>query len=238
MKLKSEEEIIIQSKIDGTLSAEEEKQFDNLIRSSEEARNLYNELAGLDQSLKHDAESIPVIDFSGEIMENVSTDVKTIKMTSVILKRWLSYAAVLAVGLFIGGLGVYVGTSSFDTPDVRQISGTMTKPSDGKLVYSKDGNEIEIQQTEYGKWKLLTVAVTSLDNIDIEITDETEKLKESDVSLALSSGKFDLKESRSGKLCYTNNGDNIFQINQTGISGKLKIRFVAGDKEIFNTEEE
>jgi len=244
MKFNPEDEIIIQNKVDGNLSEEEEKRFDELIENSSEARIFYKKLIELDLSLKNDSRDIPAIDFSDDIIEKVrpaksqsQSAKKTILFSSASVKQLISYAAVLLTGLLIGGIGAYVGTTN-TKPDARDISGTIINHAENNQEYSKDGTDIKVQQLKSGKWEILTVAVNSQETVQIEISDKSGKITANDVTLQLSDGKFHFDGVANGKLNYASMGNNVFQINLTEITEKINIHFIVDNQVLFEAESE
>jgi hypothetical protein len=238
-KLEKQDEMIIQNKIDGTLSAQEEKRFKELISTSAEARRLYQSLLNLHLSLKHDSKGIPSIDFSHEIMETVEEKRFASKKKRSGLfpfipgNQFPAYAALLLVGLFIGSMVTYLAVSPGKNQSLMSISGTMAKTSENESAYQEAGTVIKVREFESGEFSLLTVAVNTIDSVYCTIPYTGEKLTEQAVNLLFSSGKFELVKETDRELSYLCIGNNIFIINKNIIPVTSSIRFIKRNKLMY-----
>jgi hypothetical protein len=243
-KLDKQDEMIIHNKIDGTLSAQEEERFNELIRTSSKAQRLYQSLLNLHLSLKHDSKSILPIDFSHEIMgtvveKRITPQKKKSYLFPVIFgDQWLAYVAILVVGLFIGSIVTYLAISPEKNQFVRSISGTMAKTAENEFSYQKAGTEIKVQEFESGGFSLYTIAVNTLDSIYCIIPYKGEKLTEQGVNLLFSSGKFELAKETGSELSYLCTGNNIFVVNKNSIPIASSIRFINKDTLLYEVKAE
>jgi len=124
-KLEKQDELIIQNKIDGILSVKEEERFNELIRTSSEARRLYQSPLSLHLSMRQDSNKIPPINLSPGIMNAVKRkQLNKNRTKSGILSYLLRYAAILSA--FTIGFAIGMSIQSPRIED-HQVSGTVGK---------------------------------------------------------------------------------------------------------------
>lgn len=237
-KLEKEDERIIQKKIDGLLSVQEEERFNELMKNSLQARNLYRGLLDIHRSLEKDSKYTPQIDFAHEIMQTIKSKhaqqsifSKTNKLR---LSAWLAYAAILLIGLFIGSLVTYLGTST-SVPDTNQISGTIAATQEQNFEYNRDGTDIKIQEFKTSKVKISVISINSEDAVQCLISGNNTGITEKNISLQYADGQFHALETANDKLQYVCSGSVVFQICRnidTNLSDSLSIQFVKNGQTI------
>lgn len=243
--MEKQDEIIIQNKIDGTLSAREEERFNELIKTSPEARRLYHNLANLQHSLEDDSMKIPTIDLSQGIMQAVEArqgtqspaPKKPVIFTLTYRSQLLAYAAMLVVGLVIGSIAMYIGAGS-KTPANRDISGTMAKNTGTDYYYSEAGTEIKVQGFKSDEFQIVTIAVNTVDSIYCVIPGDEKRLPEEIVTPMFSDGKFQLSKEHNSELTYLCRGKVIFLATKNDNFKPLNVRFIKQDKMVYEFEPE
>lgn len=236
----TKEEWMIQRKLDGNLSAHEEEQFNDLMRSSAEARSFYQSLLNLHHTIKNDSENIPDIDVSTVVLQRleenqhvpVRSPGKKMRLFRPASPRTLlAYAAILLTGLLIGSVATYM-TKTGQRPARNTLSGTMAKNEGMEGYYAKNGTEIKIQKTEHGNFRLLTFALATDDTIHVTINGEGDKLDKEQVLLLFSEGIFQFMAGNDKSLGYRCSGKHIFQITDERLIKSMNISF-SRNNEIF-----
>ncbi len=218
-----EEELLIQNKIDGNLSAEEEILFRELIENSPKARKFYEDLMSLHHALEIDSKAISSIDFAEEILPAVKSKQKPAKPEMNTWQFWvylsqanfLAYAAILLVGLFVGSIITYLGVSTNQLADERQFSGTISAMPAMNFDYNQDGTQIKVQELLTQKIKIVTVFIQTETPVECDISGTNSKVDEKNVLLQFSEGKFLLVASGDATLRYSCSGWIVFQIKGT-----------------------
>lgn len=229
--MKKEDELLIQKKIDGILTAEEEERFIELIENSVQAHELYRKLLELHHSIVSDAESVPVIDFSKEIMQKLNDHKVRNRFSrfSTFRTNVLAYAAILFVGLFIGSIATYLGTSTNQTIDESQLLGTIADDPEQNFDFNGDGIEIKVREFKTSKVDLTTISINTIDTIQCRIQANNKEFTSRNIKLQFSEGQFQLKDTMNNELQYSCCGSLVFQINRingTKNLDSLLIRFV------------
>jgi hypothetical protein len=221
--LEPKDELIIQNKIDGNLSVEEEIWFKELIENSPPARKFYEDLLSLQHVLGMDSKSIPPVDFAEEILPVVKSKQKPPKHEMDTRQFWaflssvnfMAYAAILMVGLFIGSLMTYLGNSNNQPADERQFSGTISALPAMNFDYNKDGTQIKIQELLTPKVKIATVFIHTEEPVQCSILGSNAKVIGENIQLQFSDGKFLPVVSGNDALQYSCIGWIVFQIKGT-----------------------
>jgi hypothetical protein len=236
-KLQTEDGRIIQKKIDGKLSPREEEQFYELIKISPEARRLFQRLSKLHERLEENSKSIPPIDLSEEIMQQINDRqkvqitgrTKTIRFMPAHSKRLLAYAAVLLLGLFVGGLATYLGTDG-QRPGARDISGTMAKTPETGFYYNENGTKIDIRDFKANGFRAVLVSVSTRDSVYCTIEETQNESSDGYVKLLFSEGVFRKTETinlEERYLCY---GKIVFLVDKNDNFKTPKVRFIKEGK--------
>jgi len=235
-RIEPKDELIIQNKIDRSLSAEEEERFNKLIATSSMARKFYADLLTLQQSLESDSKRIPLVDFSTKIMSEVKG--KQIQLKPEIHKsqfrilpfrtNFLAYAAILLIGLVIGSMATYLATSTHQIADERQFSGTISSLPALNFDYYQDGTQIKVQELLTPEVKIMTVFIHTEETIQCRISGSNARITDKNITLQFAEGKFLFVESGKEALQYSCSGSIVFQIKettQTDPSNKLSLQF-------------
>ena len=237
--LKAKDEIIIQCKIDGTLTEAETARFNKLIETSPEARALYRQLLDLHHVLQADSKEIPLRDISGDVMQLLSEKTTAKRQlpkhsgafSIQFRKNFLAYAAILLLGLVIGSLATYLRTSTETWSDITAVTGTMVQSHETAYLYNKNGTKIKMQQFNSDSFHLLTYAINTKDTVYCTISGIGNELAEQNVELLFAEGSFQLTSANDGVLKYLCVGKNIFQIK--GMENtSFNIRFTNKNKVI------
>ena len=242
-ELEPQDELIIQNKIDGNLSAEEEIYFKELIRTSPQARKFYEDLLSLQHALGMDSKFIPPVDLVEEILPVVKSKQKPAKKEMDTWQFWvylsqanfMAYAAILLVGLFVGSLITYLGVSTNQLTDERQFSGTISARPAMNFDYNQDGTQIKVQELLTPKVKLVTVFIQTGIPVQCSISGINSKISEKNILLQFAEGKFLPVASSDEALQYSCSGWIVFQIKgnpDTGLPNKLSLAFSKNGKVI------
>jgi hypothetical protein len=240
-KIKKRDQIIIRKKIDGVLSAEEEMQFNELIKTSPDALSFYQTEAVMHHSLEYNSRQIPEIDFSDQIIQAVNP-MKIIRrtfpgkiqlFTYVNRIQILAYAAVLVVGLVFGSIATYLGTTHVKMPDVNAVSGTLAKSVGNGYSFNQAGTGIKVQNFKSGDFRMLIVDIATSDTVLCTIKDIQKTELSQNIKLLYSEGNFQPAKQAESEQSYLCSGKNVFVINNVDRFNAGSILFSRKDKLIY-----
>lgn len=234
--LEPKDELLIQNKIDGSLSAGEEIWFDKLIENSPQARKFYEDLLILQKAMESDSKSIPSVDFTEEIVPAVKSKQKPPKPEMSTSQFWIfltnanfmAYAAILLVGLVIGSLVTNRGIPSGQMPDERQFSGTISALPALNFDYNQDGTQIKVQELLTPKVKITTVYIHTELPVQCKISGTSPAITDKNILLQFADGQFLPMETGNEMLQYSCSGWIVFQIkasSESSSSRNLSIEF-------------
>jgi hypothetical protein len=240
--MKNDFKILIQHKIDGTLSDLEEAQFTQLIERSAKARNLYRKLLLLDYSLKANADEIGPIDLSEEVMRSIQpnmsldTAVQLNRLNGILLRRnLLKVAAVLLFGFLVGGATIYFAMNNENVFNRQAISGTLSIiPEAGNTVYSEKDTQIKVYSITAAQLFLTVISIDTEEMIECRIADDLKVLNNENIVQLSDGDGIEITHSENQKIVCTCNGPVVFQI-RTLKGNKLALDFLRDKKEIANT---
>ena len=166
--LTNDDILIIQRKVDGTLTEQEETVFHALTASNPRAAELYKGLLCVQQKLRDDAAGIPAVDVTVDVMAAVEHKTKVRNVFLYGWKRYYAYAALFVLVFTLGVLAANYVIPPLGTWQQEDIAGTMT----GKRAanFKDDKNGIEIHMEEYRKAGSFvnTLFVSSRDSLMVE----------------------------------------------------------------------
>jgi len=237
--MRQNDKILIQKKVDGLLSPTEEKRFETLVDSSSKARKFYRELLTIHHLLEKDAQESKPVDLSHEILREIKTAPRSTqqkntgrRISPVFRQNVLAYAAILIIGMIVGGTLTFFGTYRGNEPDTEQISGTLASVPDEKSYDAKNDTEIKAAEFKSGKVILTTLAVHTGETIHCRILPGNNPLTNDQVTLLFTEGNFQQEEAEEGGLQYACTGSVVFQINRSAPENKsdpLQIDFYRKD---------
>ena len=211
--MKKGDEILIQKKIDGTLSNNEEKAFHNLMTNSSEAADLYNKLKLIDQQLKSDVVDMPQIDISSSVMDKVSeirTRAKAITFSS---QNVMKYAAVLLLGLLIGSAFSMLILNDESLSNKQHLSGTMVARQGSVVLYSKGPIKISQQSISATNFSINIFEVETSSVIEFEIHDKAGNFDKQNIIAVQNSYHINNAYFENGTYTGRIKGPVVFQLN-------------------------
>lgn len=240
-KLKTKEILLIQKKIDCDLSSKEEKQFNNLIKTSDDAKKFYQEMLSIHLSLTEDSEKIKNINITENVLSEIENKRVMSKNHGLILyfsnykRQILSYAAILIIGFFTGYITDQITGGGNDLPDTKKVSGTVIK-SGNIFNFKASGIEIFAQRFDLEKIKMYTISVNTSDSLFIQIDNDNHKLLKENVDIIFSNGEFNSIEASNEQLSYLCKGEVIFQIIGPDDLFSSKILFLKEGRSIYEID--
>jgi len=239
--MKKQYQIIIQKKIEGVLSAREEEQFNELIKTSPEARSFYQKMAILHHTLEFDSGRIPEIDFSDQIIQALKP-VKIIRRPFlekvqhfyvVNRRQILAYAAILMIGLTFGSVATYLAISQVKMPDAKEVSGTIAKPTGDGYAFNQAGTGIKIQNFKSDDFRMVIVDIETIDTVLCTIRDVHNLESMQNIKLLFSNGNFQMVKKDVEEQRYLCSGKNVFLVNNIDSFNMGSISFSRKDKLIY-----
>lgn len=152
---------IIQKKVDGVLSANEEAVFQDLINASHEAKELYEELLNTHRALQQNASEIPPVTFTADVMRRIKGKTAR-KQVFTGSGRFYAFAAMLVLVFVLGILAAYYLTA----PDKFRLSGDLS----GTMARKENGVEIDVQEYNRNGFRMYLIAVSAKDSLYVELS--------------------------------------------------------------------
>jgi len=237
--LTKKNKILIQQKIEGKLTPEEEAAFEQLLFSSEKARVFYLQLKQLHEVIVTNVENTPRIDLVEDVMQRIdATKMENDKIASpkkgvfafTLDRRFLAYAAMLAFGLLIGSVATYFSLNREFGVDNEVITGTMIGGAKHDLSYNNEGNKINITKHESAAFVIYTIAVDSDGIMYCKIEDVKANFTENNLTLVNSNGNFSLIDKDETVYTYLSEGENVFTIYKETDLKSYKLKFYVKGK--------
>ncbi|HRW94655.1 MAG TPA: hypothetical protein P5167_02290 [Bacteroidales bacterium] len=160
--------LLIQRKVDGTLTEHEETVFHALTASNPRAAELYKELLCVQQKLRDDAAGIPTVDVTGDVMAAVE---RKTKVRNVFLYGWKSLYAYAALFILVFTLGVLAANyliPPLGTWQQEDIAGTMTRKHTSAYKDHEEGIEIDMEAFRKEGLFVNALFVKSRDSLKVE----------------------------------------------------------------------
>jgi hypothetical protein len=238
-RIKKLDQEIIQRKIDGVLSPEEEHKFKALMDSSPAALESYRKISLVHHTLKFNTSHIPEVNFADAIMEKIEADKSALKLAAGKFRFFtfgdsrqiMAYAAVLLAGLILGSIFTYYGTTHSGMTEAQQVTGTVARHKGNDLSFSNSGTDINIRKIESGRFLAMIIEVSTLDTIYCSLRSEsqTNSLPE-EIQTLYSEGQSIVTKQGRGYLCQ---GKNIFLVNNAERLMPGSITFSRNGKTIY-----
>ncbi|MFA5302649.1 MAG: hypothetical protein WC395_08190 [Bacteroidales bacterium] len=160
--------LIIQKKIDGTLTSKEEDLFRELTGSNPDAGALYKELLHVQQTLHEDVSRIPAVDVTGNVMAAIKRKSTVKKVSLPGWKRYYAYAALLVVVFTLGVLAANYMIPPLGTWKNEDIAGTMAGKHTSAFKDHDEGIEIDVEEFRKEGLFVNTLFVKSRDSLKVE----------------------------------------------------------------------
>ncbi len=160
--------LIIQGKVDDTLTEKEEAVFHALTGSNPDAAALYKELLCVQQKLRDDAARIPAIDVTGDVMSAIRHKTRVSAVFPGVWKKYYAFAALFILVFALGVLAANYLIPPLGSLNNEELTGTMAgKHTD---AFKDPGAGVEIDMEAYRKEGLLiyTLFVKSRDSLNVE----------------------------------------------------------------------
>ncbi|MBN1927225.1 MAG: hypothetical protein JW798_15435 [Prolixibacteraceae bacterium] len=228
--MKKKDEILIQQKIDGQLRPAEEAKFNQLIAKSGKAKTLYERLLAVDLAIKNDSKNINETDLSDSILETINNNknLKTLKFRKI-NHELLKYAAILILGILLGGTAgiMFIGNNEQIYKD--SISGTITKNIQESKVFTDENTTIEVQGVNLDNSTVTFVAIETSKTIECIIANNNKTISINDVKPLINDTNIELAEENKNSFKYIVNGPVVFQIKNNS-NKALEICFIHDNK--------
>lgn len=234
--MKKKIEKLIQKKIDGALSPKGEDKFSRLIAKSEEAKILYERLLILDQLIKNDSKNIKNVDLSDSILDSLTTGgkknipIKTLQF-KLNKQNLFKYAAILILGIFIGGTAGILFFGNNSEIDQQTIKGTIERKTTDFSIFSDENTSISIQDIYTENISIAIINIKTVNPVECEISGRLHKITQLEIEPLVNNLNIGLYKEEDNRLKYMINGPVVFQVkNQSGNS--LELNFYRDNKTI------
>lgn len=175
-------ESLVARKLDGTLTAEEREELDQLLATSEEHRKYLQQMEQLEKGLKQRAQKRVQADLSLKVMERIQAKKSPGARRSNIVagnfragsRQLMRYAAILLIGLVVGSALTLVLLPGRIMPDPTDVAATMSARSGQKLSFSQNSWQMHIHPMVVDQMVIVVVSASSADPMDIRLAFDTQ----------------------------------------------------------------
>jgi len=175
-------EYLVARKLDGTLTGDERKEFDQLLAASEDHRKYLQQMEQLEEGLKQRAQKRVQPDFSPKVMERIRAKKGPGTGRSNIVRGHfmeasrplLRYAAILLIGLVVGSALTLVLLPGRIIPDPTDVAATMSARSGQKLSFSQNSWQMHIHPMVVDQMVIVVVSASSVHPMDIRLAFDTQ----------------------------------------------------------------
>jgi hypothetical protein len=171
-------QILVDQKLEGTLSIEGQKELEHLLFVSEEARSYAKQMEELHESLLLAGQSKKEISIEQEVLKKIME-----KPTPTIIempppfnirmrsfnKEFVRYAAIFVIGLLLGSSLTFLVMPDKSPLSKRDIGATVSARSGQTLTISKDSWQIELQPVIVSDVILLIINARTSDLLQINL---------------------------------------------------------------------
>ena len=244
--ISTELELLVNWKLDGTISEEELDALHRLVSESDEARRYLRDMEQLDASLRNFARDRADPDLSREVMDRIKHDQEHVFVTgrkSQPLRfrfqgqQLLRYAAILIFGLLLGSavtLMVQPGRLFHDTAD---MTGTMAARSGQKLAFSQDDWQVQINPMIVDQMVILVFSAASDQPLDVSLSFDSQTYRL--IRARYLNGTDRGSTMQAGAVRFGINGKAVYQVvlNQnSGISAPLFLEVIQDGAVRYSSE--
>lgn len=244
--ISTELELLVNRKLDGTISKEELNTLHNLTTESDEARQYLRNMERLDRSLRNFARNKADPNLGRQVMERISQDQEGKFGTGkkilplhfgIQWKQLLRYAAILIVGLFLGSAVTLLVQSRHMFDDTKNMAGTISAISGQKLAFSQDDWQLQINPMLVDQMVILVFSTTSEQPLDVALSFNS--LDYRLIRARHLSGDDRGSTMQSGAVSFSVKGKAVFQIvlNQnSGMSSPFNLEVIRDGQVIYASE--
>ena len=167
-------ETLVNRKLDGTLTPEEQRELDRMVAEDPEARRYLEEMDTLDASLRQVPREEAPPGLSDKVMDKIRGERKTgkgglIRNLHEQSRRMLRYAAILFIGLVLGAAATILFTEDRSLYDTDEMVGSMTARAGQKLAFSQDDWQLQVNPMRVDNLLILVFSAASDDLLDVSI---------------------------------------------------------------------
>ncbi|TVR38920.1 MAG: hypothetical protein EA394_10195 [Bacteroidia bacterium] len=244
--ISSELELLVNRKLDGTISPKEQEVLDRILSESEEAVRFLRDMEKLESSLRGVAREEIKPELSQEVMEQIhikqkhvfGAEKKSFKMHFRFQRRQLfRYAAILIIGLLIGSAATLMLQPGRIFHNTGDMSGTMAARSGEKLAFSHDSWQVEINPMVVDQMAILIISVASDRPLDVNLSFDTQAYR---LSRARYLSGTDIGSAiQAGSISFGVSGKAVYQIvlNQySGMSSPVFLELTQEDQVLYRKE--
>ena len=168
---------LIESSIDGTISAEEEARLSKLLAESKEASSLHRQLLELERHLQTEKATEHEIDIADKVMQRVRAK----QQPAFSLRPYLEsisgffsflpmqYAVAVLVGIVAGSAFTWFLSGSLTTPDAELLSGSMAPTRQEALSFTRDNTSLKIVPYEIEEMVYLNFLVNTREDVEVSV---------------------------------------------------------------------
>ncbi len=240
-------QLLVDKKLEGTLSDDERETLQQWLSASEEANAYASQMEDLHRSLVDAGKEKKFVDFSDAVMEQISTNQirnnpsKVINLASRLRHyntQAMKYAAMLVVGLLLGSavtVMLFLGKTGLQEKDV---SATISARSGQAITFDEEAWQIHIQPLVATDMVILIVSVTSSQMLTMNLSFDQQVYRLESTRFLGSKGSSGVS-SRSGTAGVEITGDQVFQMvfqRHPGMMAPMIMELLQDDISIYQRE--
>jgi len=223
--------LLIQNKVDGTLSRREEDQFAALLEASPQAVDLYRKLLGVHEEMYSSAARIPEIDITNRVMHRIKGKTFLHRLFTG-NGRVYAYAASLVLFFVLGVLAAMYLIPSLRNLSQDQLTGTMARKEPSSWKYSDKKIDIEVQQHQKAGLLIYWLSVFSADTLELEFTPAGTSMTDNWLKIINTDGLALKVEKPDHKISYICKGNTVFAL--TDPPDRSSLTFSLEGKQAFH----
>ncbi len=244
--ISTELELLVNRKLDGTISPDEQDTLHRIVSESDEARRYLRDMEQLDASLRNFASDRAEPELSSTVMERVRQEQQHVfeaNKKSLPLhfriqgRQLLRYAAVLIVGLLLGSAVTQMVQPGRMFQDTTEMVGTMAARSGQKLAFSQDDWQVQINPMIVDQMVILVFSAASDQPLDVNLSFNTQayrlirarQLSGTDRGSAMQSGA--VRFGVSGKIVY-----QVVLNQNSGMSAPFFLEVIQDGSVLYSSE--
>ncbi|MDR4987506.1 MAG: hypothetical protein RG741_01550 [Bacteroidales bacterium] len=245
-KISSELEVLVNRKLDGTISREELDALHRILSESEDVRRYLRDMEELDASLRNFVRAPAVPDMSPSVMERIRQDRERVfgsdsKSLPLMIRfqgrALLRYAAMLAIGILLGSVVTLMVQPGRLLTDSREMAGTMAARSGQKMAFAQDDWQVQVNPMVVDNMVILVLTAAADDPIEVTLSFDTEAYRL--LRARYLSGREMHETVRADRISFGVQGKTHYQIvlnKNTGFTGPFVLEVLQEGRLSYNRQ--
>ncbi len=182
---KKQLETLVNRKLDGSLTPEEQQELDRMLAEDPEASRYLQEMEAMEASLRRVPRAQAPAGLPEKVISRISstqgagsskgsaTKGGLIRHLHVQSRTLLRYAAILFVGLVLGAAATVLFLEDRSLPATDEMVGSMTARAGQKMAFSQEGWQMQINPMRVDNMLILVFSAASNEALDVSLGYDT-----------------------------------------------------------------